>query len=212
MRIESMLGIDVEHPLNTVVARGSSTVASTASLLYEWGYWVLIVFALGLCWMRSRRHWYVVLRNGLLASTVIGLVIFWRLPMAPPRAMPGFVDLVNGANANLGQRPPGGTNVYAAMPSFHAGWSIAAATIASWTIGSRSARRLLWLSGAVMTPVVIVTANHYVLDVLVGIAITVACVVAAEQHRALRTEAFDLIATNSPQPTRTRPSTGSAPA
>lgn len=212
MRIEAMLGIDLERPLNERVAQGPHQLAAIASFIYKWGYWMLVITALVLCWLRSRHRWYVVLRNGLLASTVVGLIIFWSLPVAPPRAMPGFVDLVNGAKVHLGQRPPGGTNVYAAMPSFHAGWSVAAATIAGWTMSSTVARRALWLAGAIMTPVVIVTANHYVLDVLVGIAITVFCVIAAQRRHLRQVLAGGITATTTRPPRRTPTSTGSAPA
>ncbi len=59
-------------------------------------------------------------------------------------------------------------NKYAAMPSLHAGWNLLAG-IAIYRASRRSALRAISLAGPVsMTLAVVLTANHYVLDVVVG--------------------------------------------
>ena len=90
------------------------------------------------------------------------------MPTAPPWMFPdkGFVDGVNHSSALLQTLG----NSYAAMPSLHA----ADALIVGWFMVSTS--RTIWAKALwALWPLwvwfcVIATANHYLLDVLAGIA------------------------------------------
>ncbi|MGZ6667566.1 MAG: phosphatase PAP2 family protein [Solirubrobacteraceae bacterium] len=121
-----------------------------------------------------RRADYYVLRNACLLSGAIGLVIFALFPVAPPRlADVGMIDKVT--RYTRGYRtvlPPRLVNDYAAMPSFHAGWNVILGVVVF-----RATRQPLLRTVAVGGPLamiasVILTANHFVLDVVAGTAIS----------------------------------------
>lgn len=134
---------------------------------------ILAVFV----WLARRRPAaYVVYRNALLISGLVGMVIVALHPVAPPRLMDlGFVDTVTTqTNAYRVLQPPAFTNPYAAMPSFHVGWDL--------LVGIALVResRSWWprLAGHVlpmaMVASVVLTGNHYLLDAVVGDLIVLA--------------------------------------
>ena len=93
-------------------------------------------------------------------------------PVAPPRFMPGFVDTMALYGFNVDGSAAGPLyNPYAAMPSLHVGWSLLAG------IAMIAAARSWWLKAAgmalpvLMTCAVIITGNHYLLDVIAGAAV-----------------------------------------
>ncbi|HZT85177.1 MAG TPA: phosphatase PAP2 family protein [Gaiellaceae bacterium] len=144
-----------------------------------WTYWnsEFTVIGLALLWAYLRRHEHFTrFRNTILLANVIGLVCFWLMPTAPPWMFPdkGFVAGVNHSSALLQSLG----NSYAAMPSLHA----ADALIVAWFLVASS--RTVWAKAIwALWPVwvwfcVIATANHYVLDVLAGIGVAVAALLA----------------------------------
>jgi len=157
------------------VADSSSALLTAAA----WTYWnsEFTVIGLALLWVYLRRHeWFGRFRNTILLANVIGLVGFWLMPTAPPWMFPdkGFVDGVNHSSALLQTLG----NSYAAMPSLHA----ADALIVGWFLVSCS--RTIWAKALwALWPLwvwfcVVATANHYLLDVLAGIAVAVAALLA----------------------------------
>jgi hypothetical protein len=157
------------------VADSSSTLLTAAA----WTYWnsEFTVIGLTLLWVYLRRHeWFSRFRNTILLANLVGLVGFWLVPTAPPWMFPdkGFVDGVNHSSALLQTLG----NSYAAMPSLHA----ADALIVGWFLVCSS--RTIWAKALwTLWPLwvwfcVIATANHYVLDVLAGIAVAVVALLA----------------------------------
>ena len=130
---------------------------------------------------------YYRLRNVCLLSGALGLLVFALFPVAPPRLAPsGLQDTITDyATTYRRLLSPSIVNEYAAMPSFHAGWSL--------MLGIelfRASRRVLVRAMAVALPcamafAVVATANHYVLDVLAGaLAVGLALlVVTLREHR-----------------------------
>ena len=149
----------------------SSHVLLTAA---AWTYWnsEFTVIGLTLLWVYLRRHErFARFRNTILLANLIGLVGFALMPTAPPWMFPkrGFDVAVTHSGPLIHALG----NPYAAMPSLHA----ADALIVGVCL-ALSCRRLwakaLWM----MWPLwvwfcVVATANHYVLDVLAGIAVAV---------------------------------------
>ncbi|MDJ0771722.1 MAG: phosphatase PAP2 family protein [Ilumatobacter sp.] len=177
LEVESALGIDIERSWNSFVSdRPWLEAAFDAS--YVWLHWTVIATGLATVWWRDRPA-YRVLRNGLILAAAIGILVFWRFPVAPPRTLDGYVDTVYGGGLDADLRPPGGSNVYAAMPSYHVGWPLAVTLYAATTFSSRWARAAILLPALVLAPTVIVTANHFVLDVVAGVGISLSCVWAA---------------------------------
>jgi membrane-associated phospholipid phosphatase len=142
-------------------------------------YWnsEFTVIGLTLLWVYLRRHdGFSRFRNTILLANLIGLIGFVVMPTAPPWMFPdkGFVDGVNHSSALLQSLG----NSYAAMPSLHA----ADALIVGWflVVNSRTiwAKALWALWPAWVWFCVIATANHYLLDVLAGIGVAFAALLA----------------------------------
>jgi membrane-associated phospholipid phosphatase len=166
------------HLLELTVER----VADSSSLLLTaaaWTYWnsEFTVIGLTLLWVYLRRHErFSRFRNTILLANIIGLIGFVVMPTAPPWMFPGqgFVDGVNHSSALLQTLG----NPYAAMPSLHA----ADALIVGWFMVVTS--RTIWAKALwALWPLwvwfcVIATANHYLLDVVAGIGVAVAALLA----------------------------------
>jgi membrane-associated phospholipid phosphatase len=98
------------------------------------------------------------------------MIIFLVYPVAPPRlAGLGLTDTVTSySHSYRALQPPSLTDRYAAVPSLHFGWDL----LVGLTLARFHPRTVVRVLGALM-PVamalaVVMTANHYVLDVIVG--------------------------------------------
>jgi len=120
-------------------------------------------------------------RTVIVASTGVALLIHIAYPLAPPRFLPRMLPNVSlvDTGAVFGPSPYGPhdtvANQYAAMPSLHIGWSI----LEAWgviTILRARARWLAILHPVITTLVVVVTANHYWVDGIMGGALVVTAV------------------------------------
>jgi PAP2 superfamily len=168
---ERALGIFVEPELQGAIL-GNEVLVRAVNLLYI-GYWPMIMVTLG--WLLVRRPaQYPRFRNAILASGALSLVIFALYPLAPPRFLPqyGFVDTVEqSASTYRTLTDPSLVNDYAAMPSLHFGWvlllGIALVTLAR--------HRVTRIAGVVLPVLmfasIVLTANHYLVDGLVGGAV-----------------------------------------
>jgi hypothetical protein len=141
-----------------------------AALAATWYYIVLQgaltgVIGVLLIWRRPptlRLH-----RNALIAITAGGLVAFWCYPVAPPRLLPGYHDIIaTTVPAFTSVVEPNGSATYASLPSLHVAWGIWAAIAAAALVRRPLLRALLWLYPAATIADILATANHYVLDVL----------------------------------------------
>ena len=146
--------------------------------VYFWLDFPLIIsFGLFL-FVRSRFH-YTLLRDALLISGALALVMYVSFPVAPPRYLPewGFVDTLEEF-ANLSyqaQSMAPFVNPYAAVPSLHVGWSVILAIVVFMWTPNRFARFGVSAVLVAQTIAVMATANHYLFDTLVG---TVVCLAA----------------------------------
>lgn len=113
------------EPAVQVLVEGSGWRTSVANWIYIWGHWPVI--AVTLPWLVMRHPAvYRVTRNTMLASDLVGLVIFIAYPLAPPRLAPlGLTDTVSEqSQAYRVLQPNAFVNQYAAMPSLHVGWDL----------------------------------------------------------------------------------------
>lgn len=166
--LERWLGLGREAALQETII-GHDLLVDLSNWIYIYGHWPLIGITLVWLFLRVPSE-YRILRNAMFISGAIGLVIFARYPVAPPRF--GALDVVdtvtNRSDSYRTLQPPGLINRYAAMPSLHFGWNMLVGIIV-WRVASS---RLL-KAGAVIVPVamafaVVVTGNHYVADVVAG--------------------------------------------
>jgi PAP2 superfamily len=170
--LERTLHLFVE-PSIQAWASGSHFVMGLASWLYVNAQGSVTIAALVYLYMRHNRNFYFV-RNMFMIAMAIALVGYTVFPTAPPRFMPewGFIDTVSDFTpVNVSHTSASMSalfNPYAAVPSMH----VAFALMIGWPL-ARLARlqvvRAMWLLYPfVMTFVIVVTANHFIVDALLG--------------------------------------------
>lgn len=173
LSFERSLGIDPELALNKWLA-GHHTLGAVASYYYDNAHFVVTFGLLGwLLWRRA--DIYRPLRSTLVTINVFGLLVFWLCPVAPPRMLvtTGFSDVVASSHT-FGSWHTGSlaadADQFGAMPSLHLAWA-AWCGLVIWRLSSRRWSRVLALAYPLVTTVAVLsTGNHYLLDVLAGVA------------------------------------------
>jgi hypothetical protein len=185
LSLERTLHIDPELTLDRWLA-GHRTLGLLVSDYYDNAHFIVTLGLLGLLWWR-RADIYRPLRNALVLVNLLAFVVFWRYPVAPPRMLSGFTDVVASTHA-FGSWHTGSlashANELAAMPSLHIAWA-AWCALAVWRMTERAWLRALAILHTCLTAVAVIsTGNHFVLDIAGGLAIlalSVALVAAAER-------------------------------
>lgn len=187
VELERTLGIDVENALQTPFLE-VPFATTVANWVYIWGHWpVIVVTMLWLAW--RHRDAFRRLRDAMIISGGVGMVIFAAYPLAPPRlAGLDLVDTVSDqSSAYRVLQPPAFVNQYAAMPSLHSGWDLLVG-IAIVSVASTVALRAVGFAmPALMAVAVVATANHYVVDVVAGVSLVLlahGCALLLERRRA----------------------------
>jgi hypothetical protein len=175
--------IDLERTLHVFVEPSIQSWASNVHPLMAGADWIYLnahyVVTIGvLMFLYRRRHdTFCLMRNMFMIAMGIALIGYAVYPTAPPRLMPqwGFTDSIrqftgfsiedHSVRALL--------NLYAAVPSIHVcfailvGWPMAKLVRRPWT-------KALWLLYPLLiTFVVVVTGNHFLIDAFLG-AVTAA--------------------------------------
>jgi hypothetical protein len=184
IRLERGLGIGWERAIQDA-ALAVPIVLDAANAVYIFGHWPVILVA-GVLLFRYRRPHYIRLRDALLLSGAVGLLIFALFPVTPPRLtdLP-LVDTVTRDDPGYRQiLPPSLVNEYAAMPSFHAGWNLLVGIVIFGATRNALLRALAVLIPAAMILAAVATANHFVIDVLAGVSIALGSLFAGDRLRA----------------------------
>jgi len=163
--VSSTLGGASTHLMN------DWTVTHSAAALASSWYYILfqgaITGAVGavILWRRVpafSRH-----RNALVAITLLGLVAFWSYPVAPPRMLPGYHDVIAVAIPSFTSVvETSGSAQFAALPSLHVAWAIWTAIALCTVVRKPLLRALVWLYPFVTSVDVLATGNHYLLDII----------------------------------------------
>ncbi len=172
LSFEQSLGISPEHALDRWLA-GHASLGLALSDYYDNAHFVVTLGILGWLWW-ARADIYRGLRNQLVLINVLAFVVFWRYPVAPPRMLPGFTDVVASTHA-IGSWHSGAlasdANQLAAMPSLHIAWAVWC-VVAVWTATRRVwVRALMVLYPCLTGFAVLATGNHFVLDIVGGIVV-----------------------------------------
>ncbi len=142
--------------------------------VYFWGHApVILVVAIWL-YLRHRRT-YSLVRTAFLVSAIAGLLIYWLMPVAPPRLLPGFgfVDTMERYSevSYQAQSLKPFVNPYAAVPSLHVGFAI----VIGVALVLALRRPIGWALGvalpALMLVAIIATANHFFFDAVAGLVV-----------------------------------------
>jgi hypothetical protein len=122
----------------------------------------------------------------MFAAAAAGLIFFALVPVAPPRMLPelGFIDPIHASMTTSGAK-----NEFAAVPSFHFGFTMLAAMgVAHAYAWRRWLVAALAVLPAIMLLAIVSTANHFFLDAGIGAAVVMAawmlCVSNAGRERA----------------------------
>ena len=181
LRLERALHLDWESTLQAQVL-GHEWLSRFANWVYIWGFWPVLAAAAFFLYARHRDA-YVLLRNAIFISGLIGFVFFALIPVAPPRLVdPRLVDTIREHTTWYRTVVPlKVTNQYAAMPSLHVGWSVLVGAALAQAIRRPAAYAFAVLMPTAMALAVVVTANHYVADVLIGGAVAAASLLLASR-------------------------------
>jgi membrane-associated phospholipid phosphatase len=172
IQLERTLHFFVE-PSVQAWASGSHLLMGVSSWLYVNAQTSVTVAALVYLYLRHNRSFYFV-RNMFMIAMVIALVGYALFPTAPPRFMPewGFIDSVSDfTGMHLSHKSASMSallNPYAAVPSMHVAFALMIAVPLA-----RLARRRWWgalwyLYPLLMAFVIVATANHFIVDALLG--------------------------------------------
>lgn len=165
---ERALGIFWEPSLQRLIHEHHGLV-SLVNWIYIYGHWPVVIVTGIWLWVRHRST-YTLVRNAMFISGGIGIVLFALFPVAPPRLtdLPVMDTVTQYSRAYRVLQPPALTNQFAAMPSLHFGWNLLIGIMLVRTAPASSVRLFGWLMPALMACAVVLTANHYILDVVAG--------------------------------------------
>lgn len=165
----------VERGVQHAIVR-TATIARAADVYYGLVHFVVPGVALVYLWRRFPER-YRTWRNAFAWMLLLALVGFWLYPLTPPRLLPGHYHFVDTAARYGGWGPigasegSGAANLYAAMPSLHLGWSTWSTFALVPVIERAWVRALLVVYPLLTLLVVVITANHYLLDGVAGVAV-----------------------------------------
>jgi hypothetical protein len=193
LRLERTLRLDPELTLNRWLA-AHHTLGLVVSDYYDNAHFIVTLGLLGWLWYK-RPDIYRPLRNALVTINVLGLLVFWLYPVAPPRMLlgAGFSDVVASTHA-FGSWHTGAlasaANQLAAMPSLHMAWAVWCSVVI-WRLSARPSVRVLALLYPCLTALAVLsTGNHFLADVLAGVATAALAVALVEaltrRYRARR--------------------------
>lgn len=171
--LQASLGVWVEPRLQTWVLERELLVRAM-NFVYFWLDFPLIV-GVGLLLFWKRRNCYTLLRDSLLISGGIALIVYWAYPVAPPRFLPewGFVDTLEQFS-NLSYQAQSlqpFVNPFAAVPSLHVGWAALLAVAVFGATKNLPARLASIATFVLQSIAVVATANHYLFDGAVGLIV-----------------------------------------
>jgi hypothetical protein len=173
LHLEQLMHLDPEATLNHWLAH-HHTLAVWVSNYYDNAHFIVTLGIVGWLWWRHP-DLYRPLRTSLVLVNVIGLIVFWRDPTAPPRLLDPqrYTDVVAATHA-FGSWHAGtlatAANQLAAMPSLHIAWA-AWSSLAFWRVFRRHRwAALAWVYPVVTSVAVMATGNHFLLDILAGAA------------------------------------------
>jgi PAP2 superfamily len=172
--LERALGLYREPWLQSQVI-GHRWVVDLMNWVYMWGHWPVIF--LTACWLFWRRpRTYYLLRNAFLISGGIGLICFATFPVAPPRLLSSeFTDTITlHSRSYRVLQPPQFVNQFAAMPSLHFGWDLLIGGAIAWEARPVVVRVIGGALPVLMAAAVVLTANHFIIDAIAGMALALA--------------------------------------
>jgi membrane-associated phospholipid phosphatase len=175
--MERHLHVFIEPTVQSWAITHAHWLLDLADFTYINAHMFVTAGALLFIYLRRNDSFYFV-RNMFVIAMLIALIGYSVYPTAPPRLMPqwGFTDVIqqytgvaieHGAASEF-------INAYAAVPSMHVAFALMTGVPMARLVRHHWAR-VLWIAYApFITFVVIVTANHFLTDAVLG-ALTAGC-------------------------------------
>ncbi len=168
--LERGMGLFIE-PTVHAWASGREGIIDVASWMYVNSHFTITTVTLAFIYLRRNRSFYFI-RNMFMVALGIALVLYAAYPTAPPRFMPewGFSDSVahftgltaEGSSADALSTP------FAAVPSMHVAFALMLG-VPMTVMSRRRLAKVAWsLYPALVTFVVVATANHWWFDAFTG--------------------------------------------
>jgi hypothetical protein len=192
--------IDVERALHVFVEPSVQAWVSGSSLVTDGASWVYInaqtsVTLGALVWLYLfRNSSFYFVRNMMVVAMGIALIGYIAYPTAPPRMLPewGFQDSVSlftgvatdDATVNALFNP------YAAVPSMHVAFALMIGWPLAQLVRPRALKAFWVIYPLLVTFVIVVTANHFIADAVLGAATAAASATAARAMARARPEAW----------------------
>ena len=173
--------IELQRNLHSMVELTLQSAVEGSRLLItatSYTYWLsqFAVVGIALLWVYFKDHpRFYAFRDTLIVANLIGLIGYVAYPLAPPRMFPeaGFSDTL-AEHASVSHDSgviQFASNQYAAMPSLHSADALIVGVAMALAVRRRWANAL-WLAWpAWVWFSVMATANHYWLDIAVGVLV-----------------------------------------
>jgi hypothetical protein len=177
---ERSLGLFIEPAVHRW-AEAHEWIADAASWMYVNSHFTITTAALAFLYLRRNEHFYFV-RNMFMVAMAMALLGYVVFPTAPPRFLPelGFRDSVaefTGVDSHTSNLL---VNPFAAVPSMHVAFALMLA-VPMARMSRHRAVRVLWSAyPALVTFVVVATANHWWFDAALGAATAAVSALAAQ--------------------------------
>ncbi len=159
--------------------------------IYVFGH-VFVTLAVAAWVYFYRRRYFPLLRNIVIATNVIALLIYESFPVAPPRMMPPlpfahhaftFQDTVYGVLTAGGHYVSTSTtlayNEFSAMPSIHMAWALVVGAALLLLARPVPLRLLGAIYPGLMLMAIVVTGNHFFLDAAAAVFVVLAAAAVA---------------------------------
>ncbi|MCL5077303.1 MAG: phosphatase PAP2 family protein [Actinobacteria bacterium] len=180
VHFEQTLHIFTEQRIQSFFISHFLWIIKLSDLYYTTVHFIMPVVVLVILFRKFPER-FLVWRNVMAVMNLVALVIFAVFPVAPPRLLPPafhFIDtqaVFGGAGSLDATLMRDAGNLYAAMPSLHFAWAIWCAWALAPVIKNKWIRWAVIADPIITTFVVIVTANHFWIDVIAGFVLFLAC-------------------------------------
>jgi membrane-associated phospholipid phosphatase len=180
--------VDFERSVGLFFEPGLQAWARGQEWLLTWANWMyvnshFVVTTTFLIWLYIARNYaFYYVRNMFMVAMSLALAGYLVYPTAPPRFLPewGFTDTVaNFVGDGASDSASVLYNPFAAVPSMHVAFALMIAVPAVFLVRTRILKVFWAIYPALVTFVVMATANHFWMDAALGAVVAVASASAA---------------------------------
>jgi PAP2 superfamily len=180
--------VDFERSVGLFFEPGQQAWARGQEWILVWANWMyvnshFVITTTFLIWLYIARNYaFYYVRNMFMVAMTLALAGYVVYPTAPPRFLPewGFTDTVaNFVGEGASNSASALYNPFAAVPSMHVAFALMIAVPATMLVRNRLLKVFWAIYPALVTFVVMATANHFWMDAALGALVAAASASAA---------------------------------